>query len=95
MANNSSNIFFAALSGAVVGTVIGLLFAPKTGEDTRRVLINKKGEVLNIMNKKIDVLKESHQKLCEDLKVKFKEKHEAMKIKKEDKKVEENDVEAI
>jgi len=36
---NSSGIIAAFLGGALVGAALGLLFAPESGEETRRKLI--------------------------------------------------------
>ena len=40
------NVFAAFLTGAIVGTAVGLLFAPENGEDTRTKIaeiLRKKG----------------------------------------------------
>ncbi len=44
------NVLVAFLSGAVIGTAVGLLFAPEKGEDTRTKIaeiLRKKGIRLN------------------------------------------------
>ncbi|MFT5617507.1 MAG: gas vesicle protein [Arenicella sp.] len=35
MSNNSGNSFFAFLAGVSVGTLLGILYAPEKGQDTR------------------------------------------------------------
>ncbi|HEY6913464.1 MAG TPA: YtxH domain-containing protein [Paludibacter sp.] len=47
---NSVGIIAAFLGGALVGGVLGLLFAPESGEDTRKKIVEaleKKGIKLN------------------------------------------------
>ena len=44
------NVFAAFLTGAIIGTAVGLLFAPEKGEDTRTKIaeiLRKKGIRLN------------------------------------------------
>ena len=65
--SNGYKVVLAALSGAIAGAVTGLLFAPKTGKDTRELLVNKSEDAWACMNEKIDQLKESHLKLKERL----------------------------
>ena len=58
------NVFAAFLTGAIVGTAVGLLFAPEKGEDTRtkiaEILRNKgirlsKAEMENLIDEIADV----------------------------------------
>jgi len=39
------NVLVAFLSGAVIGTAVGLLFAPEKGEDTRTKIADVKEEL--------------------------------------------------
>ena len=44
------NVFAAFITGAIIGTAVGLLFAPEKGEDTRTKIaeiLRKKGIRLN------------------------------------------------
>jgi len=40
------------LSGAVIGGVIALLFAPQTGKETRRMIMDKTSEVVDTVKEK-------------------------------------------
>jgi len=62
------NVFVAFLSGAVIGTAVGLLFAPERGEDTRTKIaeiLRKKGirlskaEMENLIDEIADVKEEA------------------------------------
>ena len=33
------------IAGAAVGTIVGLLFAPKPGKDSRQVVVSRAGEI--------------------------------------------------
>jgi gas vesicle protein len=50
------------ISGAVIGGVIALIFAPKTGKETRQLIKNKTTEVVDATKEKtseaIDMIKE-------------------------------------
>jgi len=73
--SNSSGIFIALLAGLAIGAVLGVLFAPKSGKDTRNYLVDK-GEKLMEMGKesvsdvveKTKGLVESGKKTIEELK---------------------------
>lgn len=45
--------------GAVLGVVIGLLFAPQSGEETRELLKNKTGELVEKVKKVPSDIKEN------------------------------------
>ena len=50
------------LGGAVIGGVIALLFAPKSGKETRRMIMDKTGEIVDVVKDKtekvVDTVKE-------------------------------------
>lgn len=50
--------FGAALLGAIIGAVGGLLFAPRTGKETRQLLKNKASELSKASKKAIRTGKE-------------------------------------
>ncbi len=49
MNNNehSGNSFFAFLVGGAIGAVVGLLYAPRPGRETREILVGEGDEMLN------------------------------------------------
>jgi gas vesicle protein len=61
--DNAIGFGIGFLSGAVVGGVLALLFAPKSGEETRQLIKDKTGEVVDTLKEKtsgvIDAVKES------------------------------------
>jgi len=46
MANNKGKFFLGAALGAVAGAVAGILFAPKSGKETRKMISDKTKEVV-------------------------------------------------
>ncbi len=52
--NKDSAIGFGIglLTGAVIGGVIALLYAPKTGEETRQLIMDKATEVVDAVKEK-------------------------------------------
>ncbi len=72
MSNESSNSGFAFIAGLVVGGAVGalagLLFAPQTGEETRRQLGEKTKEVADDLYDKFDDFKESMTDVVEEVK---------------------------
>lgn len=47
MAKRTKTGFFAFLLGGTIGAVIGLLYAPQSGEETRKVLTDKGQDLTN------------------------------------------------
>ena len=51
------------LSGAIIGGVVALLYAPKTGKETRQLIKDKTTEVVEVVKEKtsgvMDAVKES------------------------------------
>ncbi|MFO7874036.1 MAG: YtxH domain-containing protein [Pseudomonadota bacterium] len=72
MSNSGGKVFFGFVFGAAVGVAAGLLFAPSTGEESRKKLQEKGKEYSDELNKqvtsKIDELKEYVGDLAEDAK---------------------------
>jgi len=67
--SGSGFAFVAGLAvGAAVGALAGLLFAPETGEDTRKKLGDKSKELADDLYDKFDDLKDSMTDLMEDVK---------------------------
>lgn len=60
---NVGDIIGAFLIGVAVGTVVGILYAPQSGEETRKFLSEKSSQALEDINSKINYLKEELEKL--------------------------------
>jgi len=72
MSSNGSGSGFAFIAGLVVGGAIGaiagLLFAPETGEETRKKVTVKSKELADELLNKFDDLKESVTEVMTDVK---------------------------
>ena len=72
MSDSGSSSGFAFIAGLVVGGAIGaiagLLFAPETGEETRKKVAVKSKEWADDVYNKFDDLKESVTEVLEDVK---------------------------
>lgn len=72
MSDNGSSSGFAFITGLVVGGAIGaiagLLFAPETGEETRKKVAVKSKEWAEDLYTKFDDLKESVTEVMDDVK---------------------------
>jgi gas vesicle protein len=84
--NRIGDIVVSFLIGVAVGSVIGLLYAPTSGEETRKLLKEKTTETLEEANKQIQKLnqeikhlKEEGEKIIQDLKEKFSKKAQESK----------------
>jgi gas vesicle protein len=64
MSNNSSNIAVALIAGAAVGAVLGLLFAPDKGSETRKKIKDK-------FNKEKEDLESKYDDFIESIKSKI------------------------
>lgn len=56
---NTTNVAIALLTGAAIGAVIGILFAPGKGSETRKKLTRKANGLTDAMNEKVQELIES------------------------------------
>jgi gas vesicle protein len=72
--NNTSKIVVAAAAGIVVGAVIGLLFAPEKGSETRKKMTDEGKKFYDDVKDKFRKGKEKFADLKEDMEQKIKEK---------------------
>jgi gas vesicle protein len=79
--NRIGDIVVSFLIGVAVGSVIGLLYAPTSGEETRKLIKEKTTETLEEADKQIQKLnheikhlKEEGEKIIHELKEKFSKK---------------------
>lgn len=84
--NRVGDIVVSFLIGVAVGSVIGILYAPTSGEETRKLIKEKTNETLEEVNKQIQKLsqelkhlKEEGEKIVHDLKEKFSKKTQETK----------------
>ena len=68
--NGSSGFAFIAglVVGGAIGAIAGLLFAPETGEETRKKVAVKSKELADDLYNKFDDLKDSVSEVLEDVK---------------------------
>jgi gas vesicle protein len=84
--NRIGDIVVSFLIGVAVGSVIGILYAPTSGEETRKLIKEKTTETLEEANKQIQKLnqelkhlKEEGEKIIQDLKEKLSKKAQESK----------------
>jgi gas vesicle protein len=73
MSDRDSGFFTGVLFGAAVGFLLGVLFAPAKGEETRKVIVDKSREVADELKSRTDEVVEkvksrmaAHTELAED-----------------------------
>ena len=54
MSKHKGNFFLAGLLGAMAGVAGGILLAPKSGKDTRKVISKKAAEISKILQTEVD-----------------------------------------
>lgn len=57
--NNTAKILIGVAAGAAVGAVLGILFAPAKGEDTRENIMKKGKEFAEDLTKRFKTAKEN------------------------------------
>lgn len=68
--SKSSNFTLGVLTGAMVGAIVALLYAPDTGENTRNRLSYQLGKYTDDLNDLIDKLREEKNQLVSEAKIK-------------------------
>ncbi len=68
----SGKLLLGLVSGAVAGAVVGLLYAPKKGKDTRKAISDKGDNYLKEANRSINDFTDSVNHKMEALKAKTK-----------------------
>ena len=68
----SGKLLLGLVSGAVAGAVVGLLYAPKKGKDTRKAITDKGDDYIKGANKSIHDFTDSVNHKVESLKARTK-----------------------
>lgn len=69
----TSKVLVAALLGATAGAVIGILFAPDKGSETRKRLSKSAEDIIDQVTKKVNEGKETLSSLKDEAKTKARE----------------------
>jgi gas vesicle protein len=77
--NNAGKVIGALLAGAVIGGVLGMLFAPAKGSDTRRKIAGKTNDLTDSLKGKFNDLLEEAKREIEAAKEKADELSERIK----------------
>jgi gas vesicle protein len=72
--NNTGKIVVAAAAGVVVGAILGILFAPEKGSETRKKMTDEGRKLYDDVKDKFRKGKEKFSDLKEDIEQKIKEK---------------------
>ncbi|MCJ0922906.1 YtxH domain-containing protein [Mammaliicoccus sciuri] len=83
---NGRDFVFGVVLGTVVGGIVGLLLAPKSGKELQDDLSEKSNKIIDDVKTKTDDLKVQAQSKAEEIKTQAEEKKEEVKTKVEDKK---------
>ena len=51
---NAGKILLGVIAGAAAGALLGLLFAPEKGSDTRRMISDKEGDIADLLKDKFN-----------------------------------------
>lgn len=76
---SASSIAIALIGGIAVGTLVSLLFAPQSGEDTRNMIASKSRDLKDSMKEQLKNLKSKMQHNAEDLADNAKDKFNTVK----------------
>lgn len=64
---NSSKLLLGVLGGVAAGALMGVLFAPEKGSKTRKKIMNKANDGVDVLKDKFDTLLESMNEKYENI----------------------------
>ena len=71
--SNGSGVAIALFTGLAIGVVLGILFAPKSGKDTRNELVEKSERLIEMGKESVSDVVEKTKDLAESGKKKIEE----------------------
>lgn len=74
MSNNTGNTLIALITGAIVGAGVGLLYAPQSGEKTRKQIKDEALKAKDKLSDEYDSFSEQVTDFAETTKAKFEDK---------------------
>ena len=77
--SNGGGVVIALFAGLAVGAIIGILFAPKSGKETRNNLMDKGERLMEMGNESVSDVAEKSKDLVESGKKKIEELKDAVK----------------
>jgi gas vesicle protein len=77
--NHGGGVFIALMAGLAIGVVLGILFAPKSGKDTREDLVERGERLMEMGRESVSDVVEKTKDLAESGKKKFEELKDAVK----------------
>jgi gas vesicle protein len=90
--SNANGIIIALFSGIVIGGVLGILFAPKSGKETRKEIVDKGTELYEKSKDNIEAMVEKSKEFVDKSKDKIDEAMKTVTTKVEDAKQKIDDV---
>ncbi|HNW49533.1 MAG TPA: YtxH domain-containing protein [Prolixibacteraceae bacterium] len=70
MSSNSAKVVLGVLTGVAIGTVLGVLFAPDKGSETRKKVVEKGGDMVDDVNEKLKKLIDELNRKIDEAKTK-------------------------
>lgn len=90
--SNASGILIALFSGIVIGGVLGILFAPKSGKETRKDIADKSVEIYEKSKENVESMLEKSKEFVDKSKEKIDEAVKSMSSKVDEAKKKIDDV---
>ena len=76
---NKTNVAIGILTGVAVGALLGVLFAPDKGTETRKKIMSKGGDLRDSIKDKFTGLMDNVEEMGEELEEKIHHKNGAVK----------------
>lgn len=77
--SNSSSVAIALFTGLAIGAIFGILFAPKSGQETRNELVEKSEKLMEMGKESVSDVVEKTKDLAETGKKKIEELKRAVR----------------